>query len=154
MQIAEILSDLTSLRVCVSILLNPSPNKNALCLEVAADTAIGFQDHDAAMALVTSHERIAAGEEPTRDVPLLDSTSMSAAESSKKAATARENAPDPDLQRALDLIDLHENVKRKHMQGMDVKLEEARRLVERTLRGMDIGGQGAERVSGQRAVTR
>ncbi|KAL1869484.1 hypothetical protein Plec18167_007782 [Paecilomyces lecythidis] len=89
MQVAEILSDLTSLRAC---------------------------NHNEAIALVTVH----------RD--------GDNAESSK----AEENQ-NPDLQRAKDLIDLHYNVKMKHMRGqqpgtVDEGLRKARDDVNRVLR--------------------
>ncbi|KAI4140840.1 MAG: hypothetical protein L6R39_005630 [Caloplaca ligustica] len=93
MQIASILSDLTSLRVC---------------------------DHSAALALVSTRA-------PASDT--------SAAGSVKQGGTV-EGQPedaDVDLQRAMDLIDLHHAVKLKHMQGEDRGLMQARRDVDAVL---------------------
>ena len=44
---------------------------------------------------------------------------------------------DPDLQRAMDLVDLHYGVKEKHMQGLDMGLQKARRDVQRAMEGFD-----------------
>ncbi|KAJ9400603.1 hypothetical protein DTO282F9_2488 [Paecilomyces variotii] len=90
MQIAEILSDLTSLRAC---------------------------GHNEAIALVTVHKNI------------------DNAESSRAKSEENQN---PDLQRAKDLIDLHYNVKMKHMRGqqpgmVDEGLRKARDDVSRVL---------------------
>ena len=51
---------------------------------------------------------------------------------------------DPDLQRAMDLVNLHYGVKEKHMQGADMGLQSARKDVQRAverLRG-ETGGRG------------
>ena len=42
---------------------------------------------------------------------------------------------DPDLQRAMDLVDLHYGVKEKHMRGVDMGLQRARRDVQRAMEG-------------------
>ena len=42
---------------------------------------------------------------------------------------------DPDLHRAMDLVDLHYGVKEKHMQGLDMGLQKARRDVQRAMEG-------------------
>ncbi|KAJ9312555.1 hypothetical protein DTO271D3_7102 [Paecilomyces variotii] len=90
MQVAEILSDLTSLRAC---------------------------GHNEAMVLVTVHKNI---------------------DNAESRAKPEENQ-NPDLQRAKDLIDLHYNVKMKHMRGqqpgtVDEGLRKARDDVSRVLR--------------------
>ncbi|KIW04131.1 uncharacterized protein PV09_04939 [Verruconis gallopava] len=88
MQVASVLSDLTSLRVC---------------------------DGAAAQKLVMAYRGAGARE---------------GAESGAEEA-------DPDLQRAKDLVDLHNNVKVKlEEQGLDPELEELRRKVERLVEGL------------------
>ncbi|KAI4247746.1 MAG: hypothetical protein L6R40_001332 [Gallowayella cf. fulva] len=93
MQIASILSDLTSLRVC---------------------------DHNAALALVSTR------------APAADTQ---ASESSKQedAPTPQRAANDPDMQRAMDLMELHRGVKMKHVQGEDQELIQARKHVDAVL---------------------
>ncbi|KAL8745643.1 MAG: hypothetical protein Q9190_002247 [Brigantiaea leucoxantha] len=86
MQIASILSDLNSLRVC---------------------------DHSAAIALVSARPPSSAkSPEP--------STNSSKADSGN----------DPDMQRAIDLVELHYGLKVKHMNGEDQGLTLARRNVD------------------------
>lgn len=78
------------------------------------------QDHSAALALVSTRA-------PASDT--------SAAGSVKQGGTV-EGQPedaDVDLQRAMDLIDLHHAVKLKHMQGEDRGLMQARRDVDAVL---------------------
>ena len=43
---------------------------------------------------------------------------------------------DPDLQRALDLVDLHYGMKEKHVQGSDMGLQAAREEVNKVLRDL------------------
>ena len=47
---------------------------------------------------------------------------------------------DPDMQRAIDLVELHYGVKMKHMQGEDAALRQARREVDNVLEKLE--GQG------------
>ena len=122
MQVASILSDLTSLRVCVcmlhrkkdSPLLNHTPKLNDLP-----------QDHSAALALVSVYR----------------SDRASVVRADEKAGE------DPDMQRAIDLVDLHYGVKVKHAQGEDAALRQARREVDTVLEklaghGPDTKGSG------------
>ncbi len=52
-------------------------------------------------------------------------------------------AEDLDLQRATDLVELHEGVKMRHLRGLDKGLGEARREVERVVRGLEgVGVEG------------
>lgn len=92
MKLAEVLSDLNTLRVC---------------------------DHSAALALVSARP-----------------TPPSKA-SAPEAQTKREGDEDPDLQRAKDLLRLHNDVKVAHEHGrVDQGLLEARRMVKAALEGM------------------
>lgn len=94
MQIAAILSDLTSLRVC---------------------------DHSAALALVST--RAPASETLAKD-------------SSKQhgvSATDQKVESDPDMERAMDLMELHYGVKVKHVQREDNRLIQARKDVDAVL---------------------
>lgn len=93
MQIASILSDLTSLRVC---------------------------DHSAALALVSVHR-------PERSTITADSDRNLSVKTTE----------DPDMQRATDLVDLHYNVKMKHVQGDDAGLMQARREVDMVLQKLE-----------------
>jgi len=47
-------------------------------------------------------------------------------------------AEDLDLQRATDLVELHEGVKMRHVRGLDPGLGEARREVEAVVRGLGV----------------
>lgn len=108
MQVASILSDLTSLRVCVS--LHPPTHHN---LHHLTNTP---QDPAAAQTLVS------AGSSQTQ--------------SSLQPNT--NDTSDPDLQRAKDLVDLHNNVKvRLEERGLDAELERLRVQVEVLVRGLD-----------------
>ncbi|KAL8642860.1 MAG: hypothetical protein Q9228_000507 [Teloschistes exilis] len=88
MKIANILSDLTSLRVC---------------------------DHNAALALVS-----------TRASPPKPSAPQSA-----------KPGQDSNMQRALDLLELHNGVKLNHVRGEDHGLTQARRDVDNVLAQLD-----------------
>ncbi|KAI9720390.1 MAG: hypothetical protein M1812_002896 [Candelaria pacifica] len=95
MQIAEILSDLTSLRVC---------------------------GHEEALRLVNS------------------SISLSTAFNSDTSDTGnttkvkpRNEESDPDIQRANDIMELHQTVKVKHAQSLDADLQQARSEVRELL---------------------
>lgn len=56
----------------------------------------------------------------------------------------RKNA-DPDLQRAMDLVDLHYGVKMKHAQGEDRGLLQARRDVDEVLERLQRRGSFEQR---------
>ncbi|KAI4099171.1 MAG: hypothetical protein LQ339_006112 [Xanthoria mediterranea] len=105
MQIASILSDLTSLRVC---------------------------DHNAALALVSTRA-------PASD----SSTPKSTHHHTTKSSHGVEH--DPDLERALDLIELHQGVKMTHVQGQDQGLTQARKDVDTVL--AELEDSDAERAS-------
>ena len=47
-------------------------------------------------------------------------------------------AEDPDMQRAIDLVELHYGVKMKHMQGEDAALRQARREVDKVLEKLEV----------------
>lgn len=113
MQIASILSDLASLRVCVCYTTIP------LLLELR-QTKPFQQDHSAALALVSVHR-------PTRTSVTADGDR----ELSVKAMA------DLDMERAIDLVELHYGVKMKHMQGEDAKLMQARRDVDMVLEKLE-----------------
>ncbi|CAI7574677.1 unnamed protein product [Penicillium glandicola] len=92
MQVAEILSDINSLRVC---------------------------GHNEALALVNVHKNITAS----------DSTETSSTLSDKSPAD--DNA---DLRRAKELVELHYEVKARHVDGtVDEQLSQARQDVRRVL---------------------
>ncbi|MCJ1306530.1 hypothetical protein MMC25_000173 [Agyrium rufum] len=98
MRVAEVLSDLTSLRVC---------------------------DHDAALLLVTSYKDLEANREDGKS-PIRRKGSKDL----KRSASIEGADEDPDLQRAIDLVDLHHGVKEKHTHGLDMSLQQARRDVD------------------------
>ena len=63
-----------------------------------------------------------------------------------RRTSAIENAEaDPDLQRAIDLVDLHYGVKEKHLQGIDMGLRQARIEVNRVLEKLKAGGESQRR---------
>lgn len=78
------------------------------------------QDHSAALTLVSvyKHER----------------ASNMAGEHGELGVKAEE---DPDMQRAMDLVELHYGVKMKHVQGEDAALRQARRQVDAVLEKLD-----------------
>ena len=49
---------------------------------------------------------------------------------------------DPDLRRALDLVELHEKVKLKHARGQDERLRQARTDVDRVWEELQRRGRG------------
>ncbi|KAL8922057.1 MAG: hypothetical protein Q9208_005367 [Pyrenodesmia sp. 3 TL-2023] len=93
MQIASILSDLTSLRVC---------------------------EHSAALALVSTRA-------PASDTTATESSAR------RKSVESKGEDNDPDMQRAMDLMELHHGVKMKHVQGEDRGLKQSRRDVDTVL---------------------
>ncbi|MCJ1243077.1 hypothetical protein MMC30_000274 [Trapelia coarctata] len=104
MQIAEILSDLTSLRVC---------------------------DYDAALALVTAHKSLDAQSSTSSSTQSPSSAARPGL--SRRTSVLEDGKEDPDLQRAMDLVDLHYGVKERHMQGADMGLQKARTDVQRAM---------------------
>jgi len=103
MRVAEVLSDLTSLRACVR-----APYTNAMDPPILTP----YQDQSAALALVS-----------VRPV----STNASAEKTDSKGSVKDE---DTDLQRVKDLIKLHYSMKVPHANGeVDSELLEARRSV-------------------------
>lgn len=105
MQVASVLSDLTSLRVCVSFIL---------CRFVSGHRITEYQDHAAALALVSVHKDAHQG--PTAN--------MGASE-------------DVDMKRATDLLDLHYGVKLGNEQGTSEVLRKARKEVQEVTKEMD-----------------
>lgn len=96
----------------------PPPPKQKLTQTQSNQSPFHIQGHNEAIALVTVHKNI------------------DNAESSRAKSEENQN---PDLQRAKDLIDLHYNVKMKHMRGqqpgmVDEGLRKARDDVSRVLR--------------------
>jgi hypothetical protein len=105
MRVAEVLSDLTSLRVCVS------PSSLVLLRRLRTDNVITTQDPAAALALVSVRP-----DSPNTSTDALTDTPVKPEDNS-------------DLQRAKDLIELHYAVKTPHASGEDKGLLEARRSV-------------------------
>ncbi|KAI4277603.1 MAG: hypothetical protein LQ337_001626 [Flavoplaca oasis] len=102
MQIASILSDLTSLRVC---------------------------DHNAALALVSTR------------APASDSITPNAIQPFKSKGDHK-TKNDPDMERAMDLIELHQGVKMAHVRGQDQALTQARKEVDAVLAELErLGGK-------------
>ncbi|MCJ1374751.1 hypothetical protein MMC20_005983 [Loxospora ochrophaea] len=128
MQVAEILSDLTSLRAC---------------------------DHDAALALVSSHKTSdsSVSQSPSKLPTLRRSSSPSASEPVARHVPTRgaselrteNNENDVDLQRAIDLVDLHYGVKMKHIEGLDKGLKKAREDVHAVLRPSMVDKENSRR---------
>ncbi|KAL8947171.1 MAG: hypothetical protein Q9222_006523 [Ikaeria aurantiellina] len=96
MQVASILSDLTSLRVC---------------------------DHSAALALVSVR------------VPAAESPNIAAKQAQSSSPPGE--VYDTDMERALDLMELHHGVKMKHVRGEDQGLMQARRDVDVVLNELE-----------------
>ena len=107
MQVAEILSDLTSLQVCVSD-TSSRPRQDYLLI-------CRNQDPSAALALVSARPE-----------------SGSSGQKSSQNGTA--NGDDPDLKRAKDMLELHAIFKVAHPDASNPELNEARETVERVLR--------------------
>ena len=131
MQVAEILSDLTSLRVCVRLfhcynhsIVHSSTNKHQ-------------QDHNDALTLVTVNERLPS--QLLHPGSQTDSGSGSGATSEQK----QERQGDDDLQRAKELVDLHHELKARHVDGtVDEDLARAREGVDRVLNELDVASWG------------
>ncbi|MCJ1316654.1 hypothetical protein MMC15_001975 [Xylographa vitiligo] len=109
MQIAEILSDLTSLRVC---------------------------DYEAAIALVSSYKAIGTQTTTDKETNTSRSNSNPGPKLSRTTSVLKDTQDDPDLQRAMDLVDLHYGVKEKHKHGTDMELQKARQDVRRVMESM------------------
>lgn len=90
------------------------------------------QDHNAALALVSTRA-------PASD----SSTPKSTHHHTTKSSHGVEH--DPDLERALDLIELHQGVKMTHVQGQDQGLTQARKDVDTVL--AELEDSDAERAS-------
>ena len=75
-----------------------------------------LKDHSAALALVSIH-----------------TLSENSEKSGAKASASSPTQDDPDMQRAMDLVELHYGVKMNHVQGEDAGLKEARKDVEAVL---------------------
>lgn len=92
------------------------------------------QDHDAAIALVSSHASHNPSSEPRKN--LITSGPVEFPPKSLSYAwhspALDMSEPDPDLKRAMDLISLHYEVKEKYMQGLDMGLQRARENVRKT----------------------
>ncbi|MCJ1437063.1 hypothetical protein MMC27_006448 [Xylographa pallens] len=109
MQIAEILSDLTSLRVC---------------------------EYEAAIALVSSYETIDAHTTTGKETNTFSNNSTSRPKVSRTSSVLKDALDDLDLQRAMDLVDLHYGVKEKHKHGSNIELQKARQDVRRVIESM------------------
>jgi hypothetical protein len=108
LQLAEILSDLVSLRVCVCLPFSSSFHPSYIHTTSPFTDTILLQDPAAALALVSARPN-----------------------TSDKSATITEE-DDKDLARAKELLKLHYDVKEKHKRGDLARgLEEARRSVAR-----------------------
>ena len=83
------------------------------------------QDHSAALNLVNART-------PSSD-PQAHQSPDSAAVAKPKLVSQESAAEDPDMQRATDLVELHYEVKVKHVRGLDDRLVQARRDVDRAL---------------------
>ncbi|OKO97556.1 hypothetical protein PENSUB_10350 [Penicillium subrubescens] len=128
MQVAEILSDITSLRVCVSLGTpvtscptahpnNASARKAPKIIIKAYDTNI-FQGHNEALALVSGPA-------------LVNQPHAGAGSGASNGQTSKQEA----LQRAKELVQLHYEVKSRHVDGeVDEELRQAREYVYRVLR--------------------
>ncbi|CAE7002262.1 hypothetical protein PTNB73_10241 [Pyrenophora teres f. teres] len=113
-QLAQILSDLNSLRACVCCYPFPPTN---LAILSANPTNPYTQDPSAALALVSAR-------------PNTNTTASSA------PASTPESTQDTELDRAKDLLKLHYEVKEAHMRGeLGRGLQEAREAVRRSMGG-------------------
>lgn len=116
MRVAEILSDLTSLRVCVRLAFP--------VLAKAPLLTTALQDPNAALALVSARAS-------TVSEPVSASNGLS-----PQTSRTQQGEQDVDLRRARDLIALHSSVKLAHGNGIDRELLQARQEVERVLQDL------------------
>lgn len=126
MRLAEILSDLMSLRVCVREPSFPLPACLLTPLAISLLTA-SSQDPTAALALVSVRPS-------TKQDSVATSTNTEGKESTARRDTTEDE--DADLVRAKELVRLHYEVKVAQQKGaLGRGLEEARRSVEKALGG-------------------
>ena len=85
------------------------------------------------MTLVSSHKALPDPQHPNKTAST-QSQKVSKGDNDGRKVARLEDDDDPDLQRALDLVDLHYGVKMKHVQGQDMALKKAREEVQRVLR--------------------
>lgn len=107
MKLAEFLSDLTSLQVCVSTASTMNRSSRLMV----------HQDPNAALALVSARPDSSADGDSLRP-------------------SASKDDGDVDLKRAKDLLDLHGSVKLGHQDGTDHELNTARDAVAKVLRDL------------------
>jgi len=93
------------------------------CLQNMSRGAKAFQDNAAAIAFVSSHKTEGDATTPSA------SSLTDAWPPATRKTSAFQSGGDGDLQRALDLVDLHHAVKEKHKSGIDIGLQQARRDV-------------------------
>ena len=108
-------------------------------------TADNGQDHDAALALVSSYKIPQSEDKLARTDDLSNSTPKSApsgGRSLRRKSTLDGAENDPDLQRAIDLIELHYGVKEEHVQGRDTGLQQARADVSKVIESLNKTGRG------------
>ena len=86
------------------------------------------------MALVSSYKSLSETQQSNKSSPTQE-VKESKMTASGKVQSELEGGNDPDLQRALDLVDLHYGVKMKHVQGQELGLQKARADVARALQG-------------------
>lgn len=119
MQLAEILSDIVSLRVCVRTF--------SITLPVLQQTNQAPQDPAAALALVSARPDSS---------PSTTTQDTTAPAEPNTTPTTQQDESDPDLKRAKDLLKLHFEVKEAQKRGeLSRGLEEARAMVERAVGG-------------------
>lgn len=137
MQVAEILSDITSLRVCVSLLFSKadeiSPDSTRDCpstrrslvssSHLKANTA---QGHNEALSLVNAHKSVTGTSDTATNSPAVNI--------SDEAPGTQPNKKHEDLRRAKELVKLHYEFKSRHSNGeVDDALRKARENVELVL---------------------
>ena len=98
------------------------------------------QDHTSALALVSAYKTIQYTSDPsastrTRSIYPTASSSSTPDPRSQKSESER-TEENPDLQRALDLMDLHYGVKIRHMEHGEAELEKAREGVRKVIENL------------------
>lgn len=123
MQVAEILSDLTSLRVCVGAGF-PILKNYLISLTIRSLP----QGHSQALALVNVHQNTS------------DASTSAPNDPNAREGKDVEDIQKPDLKRAHELVHLHYDIKAKHFQGqdwvVDEDLQRARTDVNRVLQDL------------------
>ena len=99
--------------------------------------ANAIQDYEAAIALVSSDKLIDSQTTAHKETTTSQSDSSSRLRASRMTSVLKDSQDDPDLQRAMDLVDLHYGVKEKHKHGTDMELQKARQDVRRVMEGMN-----------------